>query len=36
MADEGRGLDEESAGEEGGVGIYSCVVLKLREGDAEG
>lgn len=36
MADEGRGLDEERAGEEGGVGIYSCVVLKLREGDAEG
>lgn len=30
MADEGRGLDEERAGEEGGVGIYSCVVLKLR------
>ncbi len=33
MADEGRGLDEERAGEERGVGVYSCVVLEFREGE---
>ena len=33
---EERGLDEEGGGEDGGVCVYSCVVLELGERDIEG